>query len=163
MLEHTRRKLNAICSELTTICGEIRDQTQEVVGSNDHIEVIRHYDSLRQINAAIKESREVLSQIEERLSREYVPEVMRAHQIKTITVEGVGRVSLGTRWSASIPDKATGFDWLRANGHGGVIQETVNAQTLGALAKELNNEGKELPAPIFTTGIMTYTSITKVK
>src|SRR5207344_1028311 len=109
-------------------------------------EVIRHYDQLRQINALIKESREVLGQIEERLSRESVPEVMRAHKIKTITVEGVGRVSLGTRWSASIPEKLDGFEWLRNNGHGGVIQETVNAQTLGALAKELNSEGKELPA-----------------
>jgi hypothetical protein len=88
---------------------------------------------------------------------------MRAHNIRTITVEGVGRVSLGTRWSASIPDKAAGFEWLRGNGHGGVIQETVNAQTLGALAKEMNEDGTELPAPTFTTNIMTYTSITKVK
>jgi hypothetical protein len=62
-----------------------------------------------------------------------------------------------------MPDKGAGFDWLRANEHGGVIQETVNAQTLGALAKELNEEGKELPTPTFTTNIMTYTSITKAK
>jgi hypothetical protein len=62
-----------------------------------------------------------------------------------------------------MPDKAAGFEWLRGNNHGGVIQETVNAQTLGALAKELNAEGTELPAPTFTTNIMTYTSITKVK
>jgi len=27
----------------------------------------------------------------------------------------------------------------------------------------LNNDGVELPAPIFTTNIMTFTSITKVK
>jgi hypothetical protein len=62
-----------------------------------------------------------------------------------------------------MPDKAAGFEWLRQHGHGGVIQETVNAQTLGALAKELNNDGTELPAPTFTTNIMTYTSVTKVK
>jgi hypothetical protein len=60
-------------------------------------------------------------------------------------------------------DKQMGFEWLRDNNHGGVIQETVNAQTLGALAKELNNAGVDLPAPTFTTSIMTYTSITKVK
>jgi hypothetical protein len=143
--------------------AEIRDQTAEIVSTNDHIAIIKHYDSLRTINALIKESREALDQIETKMSREYVPDALRAHQIRTITVEGVGRVSLGTRWSASMPDKEAGFEWLRANDHGGVIQETVNAQTLGALAKELNSEGVELPQPTFTTNIMTYTSITKVK
>jgi len=163
MKAETLNGLTLVCNSLTKIAGDIREQTNEVVATNDHIEVIKHYDSLRQVNALIKESREALSQIEEKLSREYVPDVMRSHKVKTITVEGVGRVSLGTRWSASMTDKQMGFEWLRGNGHGGVIQETVNAQTLGALAKELNEEGQDLPAPTFTTNIMTYTSITKVK
>jgi len=163
MLDSTSTTLRTICNDLTTLTGRVREETQAAVASQDHIQVIRHYDQLRQLTALIKESREALSQIEETLSREQVPELMRAHGVRTITVEGVGRVSLGTRWSASMPDKQAGFEWLRANEHGGVIQETVNAQTLGALAKELNEEGQELPAPTFTTNIMTYTSITKVK
>jgi hypothetical protein len=163
MKKETLDSLHTICHNLAVVTGEIRDQTDTAVASNDHIWVIKHYDQLRQATALIKESREALSQIEEKLSRESVPDVLRAHNIRTITVEGVGRVSLGTRWSASMPDKAAGFEWLRGNNHGGVIQETVNAQTLGALAKELNAEGTELPAPTFTTNIMTYTSITKVK
>jgi hypothetical protein len=163
MKESTLEELKTVCNALAQIAGDIRNQTAEAIATTDHIEIIKHYDLLRGVNAAIKESREALSQIEERLSREQVPDAMRAHNIRTITIEGVGRVSLGTRWSASMPDKQVGFDWLRANKHGGVIQETVNAQTLGALAKELNSEGQDLPAPIFTTNILTYTSITKVK
>jgi len=163
MKEDTLVTLQVICSSLIAVTTKIRGETDEAVATGDHVEVIKHYDKLRQVTAAIKESREALEQIEMKLSREQVPEVMRAHNIKNITIEGVGRVTLGTRWSASMPDKAAGFEWLRANEHGGVIQETVNAQTLGALAKELNIEGTELPAPTFTTNIMTYTSITKVK
>jgi hypothetical protein len=159
----TVEALQTICSTLSVLSGAIREQTDEAVATGDHVQVIKHYDQLRQATALIKESREALEQIEMKLSREQVPEVMRAHNIKNITIEGVGRVTLGTRWSASMPDKQAGFDWLRQNGNGGVIQETVNAQTLGALAKELNAEGLELPAPTFTTNIMTYTSITKVK
>lgn len=159
----TLSDLTSTCLQLAVLAGKIRDETTEVIATDDPIEIIKHYDKLRQVTALIKESREALAQIEERLSREQVPDVMRAHNMKTVTIEGVGRVSLGTRWSASMPDKQAGFDWLRANGHGGVIQETVNAQTLAALAKELNSEGIDLPAPTFTTGIMTYTSITKVK
>jgi hypothetical protein len=163
MNEETVNELSYICGTLSKLTGAIREQTDEAVSTADHIQVIKHYDQLRQMTALIKESREALEQIEMKLSREQVPDVMRAHNIKNITIEGVGRVTLGTRWSASMPDKQAGFEWLRANDHGGVIQETVNAQTLGALAKELNNEGTELPAPTFTTNIMTYTSITKVK
>jgi len=163
MKEDTLVTLQVICSSLRGVTTQIREQTDEVVSTTDHVQVIKHYDQLRQATALIKESREALEQIEMKLSREQVPEVMRAHNIKNITIEGVGRVTLGTRWSASMPDKQAGFDWLRQNGNGGVIQETVNAQTLGALAKELNAEGLELPAPTFTTNIMTYTSITKVK
>ena len=163
MEQDTRERFIYTCRLLTGLASAIREETNTAVASNDHIKVIKHYDQLRQVNALIKESREALSQIEEQLSREYVPDAMRAHNVRTITIEGVGRVSLGTRWSASMPDKQSGFEWLRGNGHGGVIQETVNAQTLGALAKELNGDGHELPAPTFTTNIMTYTSITKVK
>jgi hypothetical protein len=163
MQDSTITTLQIICSSLQAVTAEVRKQTEDVVATADHIQVIRHYDKLRWANALIKESREALSQIEENLSRERVPDAMRAHNVRTITIEGVGRVSLGTRWSASMPDKEAGFEWLRANEHGGVIQETVNAQTLGALAKELNAEGIDLPQPTFTTNIMTYTSITKVK
>ena len=159
----TLMELSIACETLTKVAGEIREQTNEVVASRDHIAVIRHYDKLRQVTAQIKESREALAKMEETLSRESVPEVMREHNVKTITIEGVGRVSLSNRWSASMADKTDGMEWLRKNGHGGVIQETVNAQTLGALAKELNADGVELPQPTFTTNVMTYTSITKVK
>jgi hypothetical protein len=163
MQEGTIGELQTICFNLTTVTERIRNETNEAIATNDPIQVIKHYDKVRLATASIKEAREALAKIEENLSREQVPSVMRAHNIKTTTIEGVGRVSLGTRWSASIPEKQAGFEWLRANAHGGVIQETVNAQTLGALAKELNEDGLELPAPTFTTNIMTYTSITKAK
>ena len=43
-------------------------------------------------------------------------------------------------------DKPVGFQWLREQGHGGLITETVNASTLAAFAKNMmDTEGKELP------------------
>jgi hypothetical protein len=163
MQQDTAEDLNSACNSLIEIAGQIRKETAELVSAKEHIPLIKHFDQLRLLNAVIKESREALKEIEEQLSREWVPDAMRSANVRTITIEGVGRVSLGTRWSASMPDKQIGMTWLRSNGHGGVIQETVNAQTLGALAKELGENGVELPAPTFTTSVMTYTSITKVK
>lgn len=161
MRQETAVYLKTVCDSLASIAGHIRNDTDEVVAADDPVEVIRHYNQLRIAVEQIKEAREALKEIEERLSREQVPDVMRKNGIKTTTIEGVGRVSLGTRWSASMPDKGAGMDWLRKNGHGGIIIETVNASTLGAFAKELNQQGLELPVPEFKTSVLTYTSITK--
>lgn len=151
-----------VCDGLVEAAGAIRKDTTEVVASEDHIAVIKHYAKLREVTERIKEAREALDEMEKRLSREQVPDVMRAHNVRTITIEGVGRVSLSNRWSCSMLDKQLGLEWLRKSGNAGLIQETVNSQTLSAFAKNLNDtEGKELPKDIFNTSIMTVTSITK--
>jgi len=154
--------MNRACGDLNVVAMMVRADTDSAVATRDHITVIKHYDRLRTTTKKIKEAREALDQMEERLSREQVPEVMRAHDVRTITVEGVGRVSLSNRWSCSMLDKLTGMDWLRTNGHGDLIQETVNSSTLGAFARNLTEEsGYELPSDIFKTSVMTFTSITK--
>ncbi len=151
-----------VCGALNKTAEMVRTDTAEAVASNDHVSVIKHYDQVRKLTDQIKEAREALDEMEKKLSREQVPEVMRAHNVKTITIEGVGRVSLSNRWSCSMLDKEAGFEYLRANNAGGLIIETVNSQTLAAYAKDLSTEkGVELPADVFKTGIMTYTSITK--
>jgi hypothetical protein len=89
MHQDTRDRLNFACGLLQGVASVVRDETVAAVATNDHIEVIKHYDDLRHLNALIKESREALAQIEERLSREYVPDVMRHNKVKSITVEVV--------------------------------------------------------------------------
>jgi hypothetical protein len=150
------------CVNLIDTVRVVRRDTNELVELDDHIELIKHYAKLRAITEQIKESREALDELERKLSREYVPDAMRARNIKTITIEGVGRVSLSNRWSCSMLDKQLGMQYLRDTGNGGLIIETVNAQTLASFAKDLNdNKGEELPSDLFKTGIMTVTSITK--
>lgn len=162
MRSSTLMLLNDVCGNLIQVAGEVRADTNSAVATNDHVEVIRHFDHLRKVNDKIKEAQAALVEMAERLSREYVPDVMRAAGIRSTTIEGVGRVSLSNRWSCSMLDKQVGMNWLRGNGAEGLIQETVNAMTLAAYAKSLSEEqGMDLPQDIFKTSIMTYTSITK--
>jgi hypothetical protein len=151
-----------VCGGAMKLATMVRLDTETTVATNDHIAVIKHYDQVRKVTEEIKEAREALDEMEKQLSREFVPNVMRAHNIRTITIEDVGRVSLSNRWSCSMLDKQLGMDYLRKTGNSGLIIETVNSQTLAAFAKDLNEtKGEELPADLFKTGIMTYTSITK--
>lgn len=155
--------LESITTMLRKATEEVQRETRELVGSNDHINLIRHFAKVRNASELIKASRESLDEIEKQLSREYVPDSLRSRNIRTITVDDVGRVSLSVRWSCSMLDKQLGFQWLRETGNESLIQETVNAQTLAAFAKDLNvTKGIELPQDIFNTSQMTVTSITKV-
>lgn len=162
MREQTQADLNRVVAELSRISGQIRQDTTDVVATDDHIEIIRHFNSTRKAIETIKEARTVIEELAERLSREWVPETMRSHGVKSITVENVGRVTISNRYSASIIDKPLAFDWLRGNEAGGIIAETVNAQTLSAFAKEFfETKGKELPDDRFKVSTMTFTSIAK--
>ena len=142
----------------------IRADTADVLATRDHVQLVTHFDQLRQSNDLIKEARESLSEIADLLSTRDIPDLFKELKVKTTTIVGVGRVTVSYRFSCSMLDKEQGMEWLKANGHGGLIQPTVNAQTLGAFAKNLiETEGKELPENLFKTGQSPYTSITKVK
>jgi len=162
MKPETLERVSIVCDALISLVGAVRDETSQAVSTSDHVAVIRHFDHVRKTTTQIKEAREALDEMEQRLSREQVPDVMRAHGIRNTTIEGVGRVQLNNRWSCSMIAKGAAMDWLRESGYQSLIQETVNSQTLAAFAKDLNEtKGTELPQDIFKTSIMTYTSITK--
>lgn len=163
MKDSTMQDLAKAVTFLQGLAQAVREDTNAAIATADHVEVIRHYNKLRIVNDQIKEARDALSDIADHLSTIDVPDVMRLAKVKTTTIEGVGRVTVSYRFSCSMLDKEKGMNWLRENGHGGLIQPTVNAQTLGAFAKNLiETEGKELPVEIFKTGTAPYTSITKV-
>jgi hypothetical protein len=146
---------------LFNLSEQLRRKTAELKGG-DHVALICHYADVRAAHAAIDESIKSLYEMKESLSRELVPDVMRAAGIKTINLVGIGRVSLSNRWSVSMLDKVQGMQYLRDTGNEGLIQETVNSSTLTAFGKNLmETEGKELPDHLFKSSIMTITSITK--
>jgi hypothetical protein len=164
MQQETLERLEFACGYLSGLAGAVRVDTEAAIASHDHVELIRHYNHLRLATARIKLAREALNDMEEDLSRVKVPEIMKEHNIKTIHIEDVGRVTVSYRFSCSMLDKDAGLDWLRTNGHGGIIIETVNSSTLSAFAKsQLEEKGEDLPDLIFKTGTSPYTSITKVK
>jgi hypothetical protein len=138
--------------------------TQHFVGAGDLIPLIRHYAELREINETIKKARKALDDLEDHLSHTDVPDAFKLSGIKTVSIEDLGRVTVAYKWSCSVIDgkKPESFEWLRGSGNGGIIIETINAQTLAAFAKhEVEANGKELPTDLFTTSLRPYTSITR--
>lgn len=98
------------------------------------------------------------------------PARLDAEDTQTTTSKDTGhRMSRTARVFASIITDPTGkmleraYAWLRENNLGPLIKETVNSSSLSAAAKELIENGRELPDDIFTTHTKDGVSITRKK
>jgi hypothetical protein len=160
-------RLKVITDNLRELSAAVYRDTQEISASGDHIEIVKHFVQVRAVVELVKDSRESLKEMEDVLSRETIPEVFKQVREKTgarppFYIEGVGRASVSHRYSCTMIEKEKAIDWLKANGHGGIVIETVNSQTLSSFSKSLlEGDGKELPADLFKVGTTPYTSITK--
>lgn len=167
MKNDTLEYLSRVCTDLVVVAEAIRKDGDVVIGSGDHVEIIKHFNHVRLAAERIKEAREALSDMSDSLSRVVIPDLVTNLRNTTgekppFNIEGVGRVSVSYRYSCTMLDKAVGVQWLKDHEQGGIVQETVNAQTLAAFAKDLlENQGKELPPDIFKVGTSPFTSITK--
>ena len=134
--------------------GLLQRDSLEAILANDPPDLVRHYADLREEADVMRETMTELSKMEQQLSYESIPACFDAHGIQNVRVQGYGLVGLTRRWSCSMLDKETGLKWLRDHGQGGMIQETVNAQTLGAWAREETEEkGVEPPDDVFKISV----------
>lgn len=164
MREETIQYIDRVCGGLQKAANMVREDGQEVLALNDHIEMVWHYQHLRTATERIKEARDALDKLENLLSHEQIPNIFKEVGVKTVNIIGLGRVTVSYRWGCSMLDKEEGMNWLRDNGQESLIIETVNSSTLAAFARNmLEEEGKGLPEDIFKTSLYPFTSITKVK
>lgn len=162
MKQENLEYLNRVVTGIQKVTQMVREDTRDAVATGDHVEIIRHYDQVRKAMDLIKEAREALEGMKDMLSKDQVPEAMRAAGVKTITVEGVGRVTISHRYSVSMIDKIVGHRWLEDHDMGDIIIPTVNAQTLSSSIREWGEaKGEEPPTDIFKVSTSAYTSITK--
>ena len=90
-----------------------------------------------------------------------IPDEMANADIRTITIEGLGRVQLAMDCYATISDKAAGYAWLAENGFDGLITEYVQPSTFKAAVKEALKNGQEFPEELFNIQPFTRASIVK--
>lgn len=100
-----------------------------------------------------------------------LPSAFDREKIKTFTLQDGTRVTVSERVNASIPaeKKPEAYAWLRENGAGSLITETVNASTLSSFAKDVLSGGMaeqeifDLPEEIFSVHQSQTTSVTRGK
>ena len=90
-----------------------------------------------------------------------IPEAMAEQDIRTMTIEGVGRVQLAMDVYATIKDKEAGYEWLQEHGFEGLIVPYVQPSTFKAAVKEALKAGQEFPEEVFSIQPFTRASIVK--
>lgn len=114
-------------------------------------DLVRDFADLRRIKETMEAELKKITWAHDWLRLNAIVQRMEDEGISTITVDGVGRVSLQGDLYARIPadKRQAAFEWLRDNGHGDVITETIPASTLKAMAKEMLKKGETLPEDYF--------------
>lgn len=95
---------------------------------------------------------------------ESIPNKMEAEGVESIRLEGIGRLGLTADLFLSVKGEMKGalYDWLRENGFGELITDSVNGSTLKAFVKEQMKKGKPIPTECLSMTPYQRASITKV-
>ena len=161
MQDDTHAAAGSAADTLDAFFDRATRDTQDIVARNDIPTAVTHFAELRDMVDLVAEKVTALQDHIRSLSYEILPTMMGNQNVKTITVEGLGRVSVNVRWSAMMLNKDQGMQWLRETGNDGLIIETVNAQTLSSFAKAETLAGKPLPETLFKVGTAQHISITR--
>lgn len=139
-----------------------RKKYEKLRNKKDHIGFAT---AMKQVQFELEEAEKVKTELQaefDHLRYEEVPNLMSELDLRNFTVEGVGRMSLTPGMYASIIQKHEAYIWLKDNGHGDLIKETVNSGSLQAALKQAIVKGEELPDGVFKITPYTRASITKV-
>ena len=148
-------------AKLESLCDRAHRDTVELTDKADIPPLVTHYAALRREYDALEARLDQVKAEINDLSQNIIPSVFASQDVQTIKILDVGRVTVNTRWTASMPDKPLGMQWLKSTGNGGLVIETVNAMTLAAFAKQRALDGEPLPDNLFNIGTAQTTSITK--
>jgi hypothetical protein len=101
--------------------------------------------------------------VKDRIDKSIMPTRLADFDLDMVRVPEIARsFSVLDKMSASLVDKVEGFKWLRANGLGDLVQETVNAGTLAAAMRNLILEqGIDPPPEIVKVSTYKATSVNK--
>lgn len=133
-------------ADLTSSLGK------ELVAKGVELDTVQgEIDALNQQLKELQARKRELAEVE-------IPDLM--HNAGFVAADGTGKYSLPSgktvylhnklRAGCLATDRPSLYAWLRENGHGDLVIDWVNPQTLESFCRELTDEGDELPPMIST-------------
>lgn len=126
-------------------------------------ELIEQQYQLEQTLDKMKDAKSLLENQLTRIKKNILPDKMDQEGIKSMRIDGIGNIRVQGDLYASIrpAEKEKAFTWLQDNGHSGLVNSTINANSLRSLAKQYQEKGDSLPKELFSIIPFSKTIITK--
>lgn len=128
---------------------------------SDIIEMARDMKKLQAIRDEQDEALKNTNKALDELRLKSIPEAMAELDLRTLTIDGVGRVQLAMDCYATIKDKEAGYAWLMEHGYDGLVQPYIQPSTFKATVKTALKDGQEFPEELFSINPFTRASIVK--
>lgn len=157
-LRAIREQVDALVAQVVLVTVPAISEVTEPMTAVDTVHIMAELQGLNEVADEVKKT---IGKAYDHIRVMVLPTKMDAEGLDSMTVAGVGRVSVTGDIHASTVDKQGAFIWLEENGHGDVIQETVNAGTLKAILRKRLKEGQEIPEALFKVSPFDRASITK--
>jgi hypothetical protein len=119
--------------------AEQLDAAQGIFALADRLKALREEKAA--LEERLKDTNAAIEQVEQELVNAMIAEEMQNF------VRGGQMFYLTTKiYTSAVPERKQDlFAWLKANGYGDMVQETVHSQTLAAFIREQLEEAEELP------------------
>jgi hypothetical protein len=124
-------------------------------------------DVITEMDSDLKDQRKRYDEIRKAL----IPEEM--ERVKLVNDAGKGSFTLASGGKIHLTNdlfasyfkanEAAVFEWLKEQGHGDLIKQTVHPATLKAFAKEQTADGTTLPEELFNIAPFTYAKLVRRK
>lgn len=146
-------------------------QTQQMLADTKAIKVeeaslstlATQFKALRDLTTEMEAQVENIKAARDHIAQVLLPEKMDAEGMGTVNVKGIGRIAITQQIRASVKkdDQPLLRQWLRNNGYGELVTETINSSTLKAWVKERIEEAEEYPADIISVHTFEQATLTK--
>lgn len=109
--------------------------------------LIKRLNDLKAELEQLSDLQKKLTAEKEDLEKNQIPKIMEDSEQDKVSITGVGTVYLqgDVQVYVKIEDQSKTYDWLKKNGHGDIVKETVHPGTLKSWSKEQLENGGELP------------------
>lgn len=155
-----------IVGDVAKISGEVQEHTMKLRAGLDTLDLVQAATLMKRLDDLVEvigKGKAELVKLYDTLRFATIPVLMDAKDVRSITIDGVGRVQLADDVQCGVPDKEALKEWLVGNGFEDLITSSVNAQTLAAFTRRRLKAGDDLPPQnIMTVKPIVRASITAV-
>ena len=135
-----RTKLDSLLERAT------RD-TSDVVQTSDIPTIVAHYAALTDTVDDLKKKLSALQKhVDAPQLRHSCSTLFENQSVKTIKLDGIGRVTVNVRWTASMINKQKGMEWLKTSGNEGLADPGDGERDDARLVRQDRDDGWQAAA-----------------